>query len=164
MARRRQGAAVDRLDAVAMLPWWGGIGLALASHVLPDRLSVPASTPMQAGPMGAFVRQSSVAGFAASGRWRVPLLCLPGAAVSFMRRRGRRLRVGTVTGSDAAAALDGMTWREFELRVGESFRRQGWQVTEQGGMDRIRCMARTGARAGSSFRGCSRFPACRGTR
>jgi restriction system protein len=134
MARRRQGAAIDFLDAVAMLPWWGGIALALASHVLFDRLSVPASTPMQAGPMGAFVQQALVAGFASIGRWLVPLLCLLGAGVSFMRRRRRRSLVGTVTGSDAASALDGMTWREFELLVGEAFRRQGWQVTEQGGV------------------------------
>ena len=63
----------------------------------------------------------------------IVLLCLLGAAVSFMRRRRRRMLVGTVTDSDAAAALDGMSWREFELLVGESFRRQGWQVAEQGG-------------------------------
>ena len=133
MARRRQGAAFDFLDLVAMLPWWGGIGLALASHVLLDRLSVPSSTPMQAGQMGAFVQQALIAGFASIGRWLVPLLCLLGAAVSFMRRHRRRALVDTVTGSDAAAALDGMSWREFELLVGESFRRQGWQVAEQGG-------------------------------
>ena len=132
MARRRQGAAFDFSDLVAMLPWWGGIGLALASHVLLDRLSVPSSTPMQAGQMGVFVQQALIAGFASIGRWLVPLLCLLGAAVSFMRRRRRRMLVGTVTDSDAAAALDGMSWREFELLVGESFRRQGWQVTEQG--------------------------------
>lgn len=133
MAQRSQGAAIDFLDLVAMLPWWGGLGLALASHVLLDRLSVTASTPMQTGQMGAFVQQALIAGFAGIGRWLVPLLCLLGAGVSFMRRRKRRMLVGTVTDSSAASVLDGMSWREFELLVGESFRQQGWRVMEQGG-------------------------------
>jgi restriction system protein len=133
MARRRQGAAIDFLDGVAMLPWWGGVGLALASHVLLDRLSVPVSAPMQTGQMGAFAQQALIAAFAGIGRWLVPLLCLLGAGVSFMRRRKREALIGTVTGSDAASALDGMSWRDFELLVGESFRQQGYEVAEQGG-------------------------------
>jgi restriction system protein len=143
MARRRQGAALDFLDLVAMLPWWGGVGLALASHALLDRLSVPSPAPMQAGPMGAFVQQALVTAFASIGRWLVPLLCLLGAAVSFMRRRRRRALIGNVTGSDAASAPTCPTCDADMV---------------------LRRMARTGARAGASFWGCSRFPACRGTR
>ena len=133
MARSRKGVADGLMDLVARLPWWAGIGLAIASHVLLDRLSVPTSTPMQAGQMGAFVQHALIAGFASIGRWLVPLLCVVGAAVSFARRRRRRAVVDTVTGSDAASALERLSWHDFELLVGESFRQRGWQVVEQGG-------------------------------
>jgi restriction system protein len=38
-----------------------------------------------------------------------------------------------MTQSKGADALNGMSWREFELLVGEAFRLQGYKVTEQGG-------------------------------
>jgi restriction system protein len=41
--------------------------------------------------------------------------------------------VTNVTASSSADALNGMSWREFELLVGEAFRLQGYQVEEQGG-------------------------------
>ena len=45
----------------------------------------------------------------------------------------RRGLVADVAQSQARNALDGMTWREFELLVGEGFRLQGYQVVETGG-------------------------------
>ena len=36
-------------------------------------------------------------------------------------------------GCAAADELDGVSWQEFELLVGEAFRLQGYQVTESGG-------------------------------
>ena len=38
-----------------------------------------------------------------------------------------------VAQSKASDALDGMSWREFEMLVGEGFRLQGYQVAETGG-------------------------------
>ena len=38
-----------------------------------------------------------------------------------------------VAQSKATGALDGMSWRKFEMLVGEGFRLQGYQVTESGG-------------------------------
>jgi restriction system protein len=35
--------------------------------------------------------------------------------------------------SDSAAALNEMTWQEFEMLVGEAFRRRGYTITETGG-------------------------------
>jgi restriction system protein len=46
------------------------------------------------------------------------------------------VRQGLVTDvaqSQAGDVLDGMSWREFEMLVGEGFRLQGYQVTETGG-------------------------------
>lgn len=67
------------------------------------------------------------------GQFVIPAVCLLGALVSFLRRRHRQTLVANVVQSKSADALDGMTWREFELLVGEAFRLQGYQVTELGG-------------------------------
>jgi restriction system protein len=133
MRRRSRGSADDFLGLVALLPWWAGIALAVASYLLLHRLSVAPAGPMQSGQMGAFVQQSMVAAFANIAQFLVPLLCLGGAAMSFLKRRKRKALLETVTRSDAAVALAGMSWREFELLVGEAFRLQGYAVTEQGG-------------------------------
>jgi restriction system protein len=53
--------------------------------------------------------------------------------LSAFRRRHREQLVSNVSQSRSADALDGMSWREFELLVGEAFRLQGYRVNEQGG-------------------------------
>lgn len=53
--------------------------------------------------------------------------------MSAWQRRQRQTLVAAVSQSNAADALDGMTWQEFELLVGEAFRLQGYTVTETGG-------------------------------
>jgi restriction system protein len=68
-----------------------------------------------------------------AGQFVVPLICLGGAAVSAWRRNHRRSLTTDVAQSQAADALDGMTWRDFELLVGEAFRLQGYRVVEMGG-------------------------------
>ena len=56
-----------------------------------------------------------------------------GAAMSAWRRRERKQLIGTVARSEAADALDGMSWQQFERLVGEGFRLQGYRVMETGG-------------------------------
>ena len=63
----------------------------------------------------------------------VPILCLAAAVVSVAKRRRRGSLVAGVAVSKAPEALDGMSWQDFELLVGEAFRLQGYEVTELGG-------------------------------
>ncbi len=70
---------------------------------------------------------------ASVGQYFIPLLCLAGAGVSAWRRRHRTKLLNDVAQSPAASALEGMSWREFEMLVGEGFRLQGYQVVETGG-------------------------------
>lgn len=135
MARRKkQGGAEDFMDLVALLPWWGGVALALVSYLVLHQMSVaPKATALQPGQVGDFVQRSLLAMFAYYGQFVVPAICLFGAFGSFMKRRKRKALVGQVTQSNSANSLNGMSWREFELLVGEAFRMQGYQVTEQGG-------------------------------
>jgi hypothetical protein len=49
------------------------------------------------------------------------------------RRRKRRQLLAGVSSSAAPDALNHLTWREFEMLVGEAFRVQGYSVTETAG-------------------------------
>lgn len=61
--------------------------------------------------------------------WIVLALCWIAAITSWFGRRGRQQLLDTRTGLDSVAALG---WRQFELLVGEAFRRQGYTVEETG--------------------------------
>lgn len=134
MARRRQSPAEDILDLVAMLPWWGGVALAVISYLLLHQFAgVPKMTAVQPGQLGGMVTGMMLAAFASIGQYVLPFLCLLGALISFLRRRKREGLVNGVASSKGADALHGMSWREFEMLVGEAFRLQGYAVTELGG-------------------------------
>ncbi|MDO9031988.1 MAG: restriction endonuclease [Hydrogenophaga sp.] len=135
MARRKKTSTADELlELVAMLPWWAGVLLALVSYfVLHNIASQPVVAPTQPGQMGAMVTQSIWKSLATAGQYLLPFICLLGAATSAWRRRERKNLVVDVARSQATDALDGMSWREFEMLVGEGFRLQGYQVVETGG-------------------------------
>lgn len=132
--RRRQSSAEHFMDLVAMLPWWIGVALALISYFVLHRMSAaPQATALQPGQMAGFLQRSLLAMFAFYGQFVVPAICLMGALVSFLKREKRQGLANQVTTSTGAEALNTMSWREFELLVGEAFRMQGYKVTEQGG-------------------------------
>lgn len=135
MARRKKtSTAGDLLELVAMLPWWAGALLALVSHfALHNIASQPVVAPTQPGQMAAMVTQSIWQSLATVGQYFVPFICLLGAVASAWRRRERKSLVSDVARSKATDALDGMSWHEFEMLVGEGFRLQGYQVVETGG-------------------------------
>lgn len=135
MARRkRTSPAEDLIDLVAMLPWWAGVLLALLGYVLLHSVaSQRVVAPLQPGQVGAMVTQTIWKGLANVGQYILPLICLGGAGMSAWRRKARKNLVIDVVQSNATDALDGMTWREFEMLVGEGFRLQGYQVVETGG-------------------------------
>lgn len=132
--RKRNSTADDLLELVAMLPWWAGVLLALVSYIVLHNIgSQPIVASAQSGQMGAMVTQSIWKSLATVGQYFVPFICLLGAGTSAWRRRERKNLVADVARSQATNALDGMSWREFEMLVGEGFRLQGYQVVETGG-------------------------------
>lgn len=135
MARRKKtSTAEDLMELVAILPWWAGVLLALISYlVLHSIASQPVIVPTQTGQVGVMVTQSLWKTFATLGQYFLPFICLLGAGISAWRRLERRNLVVDVARSQATDALDGMSWREFEMLVGEGFRLQGYQVVETGG-------------------------------
>lgn len=132
--RKKTSPAEDLMDLVAMLPWWAGVVLALVSYLLLHGVaSQQVLAAAQPGQIGAMVTQTLWKTLASFGQYIVPVICLGGAGMSAWRRKERRDLVSDVTQSKATDALDGMSWREFEMLVGEGFRLQGYQVLETGG-------------------------------
>lgn len=133
MARRGGSKPYEAaLDAVTRLPWWAGVALAIGSYVLLHRMATPVQVT-QSAKVDALMAQTVVSGLATAGQYFVPLLCLVGAAMSLWRRKQRSGLVQDVAQAQSATALNGMSWREFEMLVGEAYRLQGFRVTETGG-------------------------------
>jgi len=134
MARRKTSPAEDVMDLVAMLPWWAGVLLAaLAYFALHHVAMQPPAVTVQPGQVGAMVTQTLWRTLASIGQYVLPILCVAGSAMSAWRRRERKQLIDNVARSEAADALDGMSWQQFERLVGEGFRLQGYRVVETGG-------------------------------
>lgn len=104
MARRN----TSLLDGIASLPWFFGVALGIVAFL--------------------FVRYV-MGGVLAPLAWVFLAGCWMAALVSFLRSRKRKQLLETQTGLDSLAR---MSWREFEMLVGEAFRRRGYFVEETG--------------------------------
>jgi len=122
------------LEIVSMLPWWAGVILAAVSFMI---LHAIAGAPVTVGTGTNQIASSMIGGlikaFAFAGQFIIPTICLIAAATSAWKRSERKSLVNSIAASEAPSALHGMTWREFELAVGEAFRLDGFQVEERGG-------------------------------
>ena len=135
MARRKKSSfAEDFIDLVAMLPWYVGILVAVIAYFgFHSVAAAPVQVATKPGEMTGVMFGAVWRGLATFAQYAIPSLCLIGAGVSVWRRRVRRSLVDNVTASPASSVLDGVTWQEFELLVGEGFRQQGYRVLESGG-------------------------------
>ena len=123
MGRRRKSG----LDEVASWPWQLGLMAGVVAFLL-IRYGIGAWLSTAGGPLLAPLGQQ-FGGMIAPLAWIAMFACWIAAAVSWGNARKRRSLHDTR--SDLASLAD-ISWREFEMLVGESFRRQGYQVTETG--------------------------------
>ncbi len=135
MARKKKSSPLeDMMDLVALLPWWGGVAIAIVGYLVLHRMAAPVKVgAIQPGQVSQLMTSSIIAGLATVGQYLVPLVGLAGAAMSFIWRKQRKALITGVAQSKSANALDGMSWREFEMLVGEAYALQGYFVTETGG-------------------------------
>lgn len=122
MARARTNLFTD----MATLPWPFGVVAGIVGFI-GIRYGLAWWMGSSGGPLGQPFAQYAVA-FAPLA-WIVLALCWIAALASWWGRRGRRQLLDTRTGLDSLAALG---WRQFELLVGEAFRRRGYVVEETG--------------------------------
>ena len=135
MAKRRKNSPTeDFMNLVARLPWWAGCALAVVAYWWLSHIAAqPIGASVAPGQVRAVVTQSIWKAMAGVGQYLVPFLCLAGAGISAFKRIQRRNLFAGVAQSAGADALNGMSWQDFELLVGEAFRLQGYQVGEVGG-------------------------------
>jgi restriction system protein len=134
MARHKQGLFEDVIEISRKLPWWVGVVFAIAAYFwLHGVASTEVTAVAQPGKMADFAGQTLFRSLALFGQYVLPLAFLLGAGMSAVGRYRRRALHAQVAASPDRAALDDMSWQQFEAVVGEAFRRKGYTVAETGG-------------------------------
>jgi restriction system protein len=145
MGRRRHNSLGDLVALAALLPWWLALALAAASFLLLDAIAANrVSLPAVGNPMSSTLFHSVVVAMAKVGRFILPGAFVFGAVTSLYRTaRASKLvsDFGRARGRiEKNEALH--TWREFEVLVGEVYRRQGYHAAPtregaDGGVDLV---------------------------
>lgn len=136
MARRRkhEGVTDDLLAIASKLPWWVSLVFAVISYALLHSVAVQdVGTATSTKEIGAFAARGLYQSLASVGQYIVPLIFVVGAIVSAIGQRKRQALVLQVAESKSPAALNEMSWQEFEGLVQEAFRMQGYSVRRLGG-------------------------------
>ncbi|NVZ10565.1 restriction endonuclease [Allochromatium humboldtianum] len=134
--KKKQSAFEDTVEIASWLPWWAGLLLAVVSYLGLHALAVtaPPSTPAMPGELGNVVVAQMFRTMAFYGQYLLPAIFTLGALVSVLRRGKRAKLYQDVSRTPSQQALESLTWHEFELLIGEWFRRQGYAVVETGGV------------------------------
>jgi len=127
VSRRRKSVAEDLTELVAMLPWWLCLVAALGAYLLFGWIA----SMTWAGRGPAF--SAAVSGMATAAKIIAPIICVAAAVLSAVKAAQARRLVRSVREAAPQAAIDGMTWAEFERLIGEMFRERGYRVVETGG-------------------------------
>ena len=130
--RDKQSLPKALIGLAARLPWWLALALAVISYAgLHHVAQKPVPAAMQPGQMGSFMLSSMTQVLALAGQYLLPFFFGLGALISAFRR-GKAARLHAAA-AHRVGGINNMNWQEFEILVGEYFRRQGFSVTDNGG-------------------------------
>ncbi|MBB5858380.1 restriction endonuclease [Xanthomonas arboricola] len=124
MGRRKKQTG---FEALAALPWPAGLVAGVAAY-LAVRYGISWWFSQHGGMLSQGIAQQS-SGMLAPLAWMLLGVCWLTALFSYLGTRSRRRFLETRTTLESLAAGG---WRQFELLVGEAFRRQGYSVEETG--------------------------------
>ncbi|MCA2999726.1 MAG: restriction endonuclease [Rhodocyclaceae bacterium] len=135
MARRQKTSLLEDLaELTSHLPWWVGVLLAVVSYFLFGWLATPDPVKTIAlGQTGDFAGRVIAKAFAKIGQYVLPIIFIGGALWSAFRRWTRTRLVSQAASGTDKSVLDGMSWQQFELLVGDAFRLDGFNVEGRGG-------------------------------
>ena len=119
MARKREEGI---LETLTKLPWWFSVVVAATVYVL-LRWMLP-------GLAGQGILVKGIAQALSANSLLFACIFLIPAPFAFFNASRRRKLLDAQTGIESIRA---MSWQDFELLVGEAFRRQGYSVEERGG-------------------------------
>src|SRR5690606_31925591 len=129
---RRTSPIEDLLSISSKLPWWVGVALAVISYFLLDYFSGQRVAPpfgKQVVDTGFIFRNLGVS-LATMLKYVLPMIFLMGSAVSAIVSAKRKRLYGKVQGNTHIQTLRGLSWQQFELLVGEYFKRQGYTIRQ----------------------------------
>ena len=134
MARRKQNGFEDLVELASRLPWWVGVALAIIAYLVLHPIAIQEiAVSGDIKTIGTSVATQIFKTVATFGQYLLPVAFLIGSVISaFKQRKRNQLVEQTLTRGKQSALLD-MSWREFEMLVGEAFRRRGFSVEEMGG-------------------------------
>ena len=124
MAKRKEGG----IELLASMPWPVGFVLGIVAYVA-IRYGIGWYMSTVNNPVWQAMGRQLSTGVHAPFAWITLILCWIGALASFIGSRRRKHLLEKQTGLDSLRA---MSWREFEMLVGEAFRRQGYAIQETG--------------------------------
>lgn len=135
MAKRNADPGLlDGLYGIAtLLPWWVDLVIAGGSFAGLHEVATAPVRPALPGDAGNQMTSTLWRALAQVGQVVIPLVFVAGAFASVVARRRRRRLVNRAGSPAGAQSVSEMSWREFELLVGEVFRRRGYSVEEVGG-------------------------------
>jgi restriction system protein len=116
------------IHMVSGLPWQAGILLGVTSYVA-VRYGLGWCMSTFGGPVGQTLGSTLADGTYAPIAWLLLGACWLAALISYLDNRRRKHLLGTQNGLGVLSVMD---WREFETRIGDAFRHQGYSVRETG--------------------------------
>lgn len=141
MARKRQSTVEDLVDLASMLPWWGGLTLAIISFFILSYISnIGIAHTSDVSQIGSFAVKQMIVAFAMFGKLILPFVFIIAALCSFINQRKREKLFSKVENytyskkhnehKPPANPIEKMSWREFEMLISQFFRKQGFSVID----------------------------------
>ena len=132
MARRKKTSPIeDLLEIATSIPWKISLIIAVISYFFFHYLAIqvlPVATDLHSAthslPKQLFITFSKFL------QYIVPVVFVIGACVSSFKNKQRSNLLDKQSG---IGSIRDMSWQDFELLVGEAFRRKGFEVKENGG-------------------------------
>ena len=140
---RRQSVFEDLIDITSRFPWWVGVTLAVVSYfVLHNMAMSEIQIVTEPGKIGENVKSQLIKTLANVGQYLLPFVFFVGAFGSFIGRMKRHSLLSSANTLNSKSVINGMSWQEFEMLVGEAYRRKGYKIIEtpsgaDGGVDLV---------------------------
>lgn len=145
MARKKDNLLKDIMEITAQMPWWVGITLAIVSYLVLSIYSAQdmvSTTVNGKSDVGLMMTGNFFKVIAQVGQYILPIPFIIGSVNSAIQQRKRTRLLKSASSTNGKSAIELMSWREFEILVGEAFKSQGYKVSEtsngpDGGVDLI---------------------------
>ena len=132
MAKRKNDSPLEvLLDFAANVSWKVSIPLAVISYIGFHYVAgLPLIAPKDLNALSDSIYRTFFVSFAKALQYVLPLVFIAGAGVSILKSK-RRSKL--LDHQSSLETIRSMSWQEFELLVGEAFKRKGFEVKENGG-------------------------------